>query len=76
MSIATCIGTRRTPIGTYEDYASNDAEAAKGFLKSKKVDKNQYYIRVETLEGIWGIDIDGLYLESILPFQSDIQSAT
>jgi hypothetical protein len=30
---------------------------------------------VETPEGDWGLDIDGLYLEQLIPFQLDINSA-
>ncbi len=66
---------RQTPSGTYEVYRGNNAECARTFLASKKVDKKQYYIKVETPEGNWGIDIDGLYLEQLVPFQLNINSA-
>ena len=66
---------RQTPSGTYEVYKGSDAESAKDFLKNKKVNENKYYIKVETPEGNWGVDIDGLYLERLVPFQLDINSA-
>ena len=53
-----------------------NAETTKTFLLTKKVDKKHYYIVVETPEGNWGLDIKGLYLEKLLPFQTDIESAT
>lgn len=60
---------------TYEIYRGKDAESAKNFLMTKQVDKNFYYIKVETPEGTWGMDIEGLYLERLLPWQMDIDSA-
>ena len=65
------IEKRKTPGGTYEVYKGRNAESAKIFLKSKKVNRNMYYIKVETPEGNWGVDIDGLYLEKLKPFQQD-----
>lgn len=69
------IGKRKTPSGTYEVYRAGNAESAKDFLKSKKVDENKYYIKVETPEGNWGVDIDGLYLEKLLSYQLNINAA-
>jgi ribosomal protein S27E len=66
---------RQTPSGVYEVYKGGNAESAKAFLATKKVDKPQYYIKVETSEGNWGIDIDGLYLEQLVSFQLNINSA-
>ena len=60
---------------TYEIYKGKDAESAKELLKSKKVDKQLYYIVVETPEGNWGLDIKGLYLEQLLSFQKNVNSA-
>lgn len=62
-------------ISTYEIYEGTDAESAKTFLLTKRVDKKLYYIMVETSEGNWGIDIEGLYLEKLLPWQLNINSA-
>jgi ssDNA-binding Zn-finger/Zn-ribbon topoisomerase 1 len=60
---------------TYETYKGKDAETAKEFLMTKRVDEQKYYIIVETPEGNWGLDVKGLYLERLLPFQKDINSA-
>jgi len=69
------IEKRQTPSGTYEVYRGSNTKSARNFLKSKKVNDSQYYIKVETPEGNWGVDIDGLYLERLVPFQLDIDSA-
>lgn len=60
---------------TYEIYKGKDAESAKEFLKTKKVDKQLYYIIVETPEGNWGLDVKGLFLERLLSFQKNVSSA-
>ncbi|MCL4274127.1 MAG: hypothetical protein QY328_11980 [Anaerolineales bacterium] len=54
---------------TYELYQGRDAESARQFLLTKQVDRQFYYIVVETPEGNWGMDIQGLYLERLLPWQ-------
>ncbi len=59
------------PGGTYEIYRGTDAESARQFLKTKKVTQAQYYIKVETPEGNWGMDKEGLYLEHLLPWQTN-----
>lgn len=69
------LNTRQTPSGIYEDYSASDAESAKEFLLTKTVDKPKYYIKVETPEGNWGMDKEGLYLERLLPFQLEIDAA-
>jgi ssDNA-binding Zn-finger/Zn-ribbon topoisomerase 1 len=60
---------------TYEIYKGTTAEAARAFLATKRVDKPVYYILVETPEGNWGIDVKGIYLENLLPWQRDIGAA-
>ncbi len=60
---------------TYEIYKGTDTESAKKFLMTKRVDKKLYYIEVETPEGTWGMDIEGLYLVRILPWQKNISLA-
>jgi len=60
---------------TYEIYAGDDAEAAKGFLLSRQIERENYYVMVETPEGTWGLDKLGLYLERLLPFQADLSAA-
>jgi len=57
---------------TYELYTADDAEKAKKFLLSKKVTRGFYYIEVETPNGTWGIDKDGIYLVKLLPWQKDL----
>jgi hypothetical protein len=69
------VGKRTTTGGTYEVYRAADAESAKSFLHGKEVNENKYYIKVETPEGNWGADIDGLYLETLQPFQLKIENA-
>ena len=54
---------------TYEIYNETDAESARNFLLTKQVRKKLYYIVVETPEGNWGMDVQGLYLERLLPWQ-------
>lgn len=48
---------------TYEIYKANSKSVALEFLKNKTVAKSLYYIIVETPEGNWGKDIDGIYQE-------------
>jgi len=48
---------------TYEVYRGPDAATAKDFLSEKPVKKPHYYIIVETPEGNYGRDIDGIYRE-------------
>ena len=67
--------TSRPGNPTYEDYQCEDAELAKEFLMTRSVDKEGYYITVQTPMGIWGMDIKGLYKEHLLPWQTDIESA-
>jgi phage FluMu protein Com len=60
---------------TYEIYKGADAASAKRFLLTKRVQKPQYYVLVETPEGNWGMDVKGLYLERLLPWQTNLASA-
>lgn len=46
---------------TYEVYRAKSKQQALAFLKTKEVHKKLYYIEVETPEGIFGRDIDGMY---------------
>ena len=60
-------GGKTTP-SKYEVYKSEDAEAAKEFLLTKKVTEDQYYIIVETPRpGIGAWTKIGLYLERLPP---------
>ncbi|MGE5580853.1 MAG: hypothetical protein ACM3WU_12560 [Bacillota bacterium] len=47
----------------YRVYQAPDADTAKEFLSRNPVDKRLYYIVVETPEGNYGRDIDGIYKE-------------
>ena len=69
------VGKRTNPAGTYEDYIGTDAESAKKFLLTKKVSEGRYYIAVKTPEGNWGMDKEGLYMEGLLTWQTNITSA-
>jgi hypothetical protein len=69
------VRTRQTPSGIYEDYTAVNAETAREFLMTKTVSQPKYYIKVVTPEGNWGMDIEGLYLERLLPFQLNIGAA-
>lgn len=46
---------------TYEVYRATTKAEAEVFLSGKQVSKKLYYIEVETPEGTWGKDIDGMY---------------
>lgn len=48
---------------TYQIYQGPSAAAAKTFLEQNPVTKPLYYIIVETPEGIYGRDIQGIYKE-------------
>lgn len=57
-------------------FRARNADQAKRFLLDDLiVDTQVTYFVVETPEGIWGKDIDGLYLENLLPWQRDIEAA-
>jgi hypothetical protein len=49
---------------TYEMYRAKTAQEARNFLEGKTVSKQLYYVVVETPEGNWGKDIDGIYKEA------------
>lgn len=55
----------------YQVLAGDDPESAKAFLRNEPIDKQLYYIVVETTDGNWGTDIKGLYLENLRPWQTD-----
>ncbi len=61
---------------TYEEYTCEVAEDAKAFLLTKSVAEGLYYIVVETPEGNWGMDVKGLYKERLLPWQTDLSTAS
>lgn len=55
----------------YEIYRAAKAKTAREFLSTKSVTEPLYYIVCETEEGTWGLDKAGLYLEYLLPWQTD-----
>ena len=46
---------------TYEVYSAPDKASAIAFLKGKRVTQGQYYLCVDTPEGSFGRDINGIY---------------
>ena len=64
-----------SPDGTYEIYQAPTAADARCFLERKVILQKYTFIVVETPEGKWGKDIDGLYLEKLLPIQLNITEA-
>src|SRR5437016_5230140 len=68
-------GKSKQGTSTYDEYAGPDAETAKQFLAAQSVKEANYYIIVHTPEGVWGADTWGLYLEHLLPFQTNLAAA-
>lgn len=66
---------RQNGASTFEVYRADDAEIAKTFLLTKRVDQKQYYIIVDTPDGNWGVDVNGLYLEKLRSWQVDLAQA-
>lgn len=60
----------------YEIYSGTDSESAKEFLATQKISQKNYYMVVETPDGNWGTDIQGLYLESLRVWQVNISLAS
>lgn len=71
----TVCGVEYDGQASYLTLAGSDAERAKAFLRNESVDRELYYIVVETPDGAWGLDIVGLYLEQLRPWQLDTGSA-
>jgi hypothetical protein len=59
----------------YQTLTCDDPEKAKDFLMKERVGKRLYYIVVDTPDGSWGLDIDGLFLEGLRPWQKDTANA-
>lgn len=60
----------------YVVFRGNDPEKAKRFLWDMRVNELGLQYVVETTDGNWGADIDGLYLENLRPWQCDTVMAT
>jgi hypothetical protein len=71
----TVLGVENNGQATYLTLGCPDPERAKAFLRDESVDRELFYLVVETPDGAWGLDIEGLYLERLRPWQLDTQSA-
>jgi hypothetical protein len=60
----------------YVVFRGNDPERAKSFLWDVEVNEFGLQYVVETTDGDWGADIDGLYLENLRAWQRDTDMAT
>lgn len=60
----------------YVVFRGNDPERAKRFLWDIEVNELGLQYVVETTDGDWGADIDGLYLENLREWQRDTDMAT
>lgn len=69
------LGTKTQGQYTYEYYHAGSAEQARYFLEQTEVTKALYYVMVETPEGKWGRDKDGLFLEQLCDFQRNLSLA-
>lgn len=70
-----CCEMRISPNGTYEVYKAPSAALAKAFLSKKNLSGSDAHIIVETPEGNWCVDSEGIYLEKLLPFQLSLEQA-
>jgi ribosomal protein S27E len=69
-------GILRNASGTYYVFRGSDTEKAKQYLRDEiNVTRELTYYVVETPNGNWGKDIDGLYLENLLPWQRNVAAA-
>lgn len=67
---------KRTATARFIVFRAPDADQVKRFLLDDlTVDMAVTYFVVETPDGNWCKDIDGLYLENLLPWQRDIAAA-
>ena len=57
---------------TYEEYRASTAEEAKYFLELTSVSLPFYYVMVDTPQGEWGKDKDGLFLSKLCSFQREL----
>ncbi len=69
------LGTRTNNQYTYEYYRADSAEEAKYFLEQTQVTKPLYYVMVDTPQGKWGRDKDGMFLEQLCDFQNNLSLA-
>jgi len=70
-----CLELRINQGGTYEVYRAPSAALAKEFLEKRGLPGPGVHIVVETPEGNWCLDSEGIYLEKLLPFQLALEKA-
>lgn len=69
-------GSLRKDGSQYIVFRGSDTEKAKRYLlEEHEVTERLFYYVVETPNGNWGKDVDGLYLENLLPWQRDTTAA-
>ncbi len=66
------LGTSQRGEHTYESYACADPTVAKEFLEARDVDRPNYYVDVDTPDGIWGKDLDSLYQSRLPGWKTDL----
>jgi ribosomal protein S27E len=71
----TSLGTQRRNQYTYEYYRASSPEEARYFLDQTYITLPLYYVMVETPEGTWGRDKDGMFLEHLCDFQHNLSLA-
>lgn len=69
------LGTVRRQPYTYEYYRAESPDEALCFLGQTEVTEPNAYVVVETPDGRWGRDKDGVYLEALRPWQRDLSPA-
>lgn len=71
----TALGTKTQNQYTYEYYRASCSEEARYFLDQTYITLPLYYVMVETPEGKWGRDKDGIFLERLCDFQRNLSLA-
>ena len=74
--IAPAEGEAGTNAGRSIVFRATDTDAARRFLESLTVNERGLRYMVETADGTWGADIDGLYLQNLRAWQRDTGAAT
>ncbi len=69
------LGGSQRGANTYESHACADLDATQQFLLSREVDRPQHYVDVETPDGLWGIDINGIYQGHLPDWKKNIDLA-
>jgi hypothetical protein len=72
---ARFVDMRIRPDAVFEIYEAASAADARSFLEMKTVSQDYLHIIVDTPEGKWGRDIQGIFLEELLPMQYKLDTA-